>query len=105
MPGTTQARLDGDTTQARLDGGAGALKSTLRLPAAAEGASAPLSSRSRTNPTLFVGWSCLGRTRVLRELIGWSGIPRTRPVGGRPTPRPTIRDVQTQRDDAAAAGR
>ena len=40
---TTQARLDGGTTQARLDGGTGALKSTLRLPAAVEGAPAPLS--------------------------------------------------------------
>ena len=36
--------------------------------------------------TLSVLWGVsvvvvpLGRTRVLRELIGWSGIPRTRPV-------------------------
>ena len=35
-------------------------------------------------------------TQHLRELIGWSGIPGTRPV----VPPPTIRDVQTQRDDA-----
>ena len=44
--------------------------------------------------TLSVLWGVsvvvvpLGRTRVLRELIGWSGIPRTRPVGGRPPPPP-----------------